>query len=137
MWKKVSGGLGQMEKLRRGLAPVGIDQSGLEQAGAITMIAGCAVIDPTGGGEGQPAQAAGFGDDAAGLHVGDDGLLPEDDSCPDLATENQAELAVLTAEALEPADSVDPADAAGTSVSTVSSADSVTVASISSSSTAC
>ena len=69
MWKKVSGRLRQTQKIRGSLAPPGIDQPCLEQAGAITMIAGCPVIAQTGGGEGQPAQAAGFGDDAAGLRV--------------------------------------------------------------------
>ena len=69
MCKWVSGGLRQTQKVRGGLAPIGIDQPRLEEAGAITMIAGRPVITPTGGGKGQPAQAAGFGDDAAGLRV--------------------------------------------------------------------
>lgn len=95
MWKKVSGCLRQTQELRGGLAPIGIDQPRLEQAGAIAMIAGCPVIAPTGSGEGQPAQAAGFGDDAAGIRVRGDRLLPKDDSGADLAAENQAEIGVL------------------------------------------
>ncbi len=69
MWKKVSGGLRQPQKLRGGLAPIGIDQPRLEQAGAIAMITGHHVIAAAGGSEGQPTQAAGFGDNAAGLRV--------------------------------------------------------------------
>lgn len=98
MCKWVSGGLWQTQKLCGSLAPIGIDQPRLEQAGAMAMIAGRHVIAPAGGGEGQPTQAAGFGDGAAGLRIGGDGMLPEDDSGPDLATENQGHIVVLNSD---------------------------------------
>src|SRR5690606_6640306 len=72
-----------------------IDQLRLEQAGAVAVIAGGCRIAAPGGRESHAAQPAGFGHDTAGLGIGRDGLLPEDDPGPDLSGENQALVTVL------------------------------------------
>ena len=85
----------QPQKLGGGLAPEGIDQPRFEQAGVVAVIAGGCRIAASRCREGHAAQTAGLGDDAAGLGVGHDGLLPEDDPGPDLSGEDKAQVAVL------------------------------------------
>ena len=90
-----SGGLRQPQKFGGDLAPEGIYQSGLEQAGAVAVIAGGYRIAAPRCREGRAVQPAGFGDDTAGLGIGRDRLLPEDDPGPDLSGESQALVTVL------------------------------------------
>ena len=95
MWKKVSGGLRQTQKLCDGLAPIGIDQPRLEQAGAVAEITSRYRIAAPGCREGHAPQTAGLRDDAAGLGVGRDRVLPEHDPGPDLTGKDKAQFFVL------------------------------------------
>ena len=95
MWKKVSGGLRQPQKLRGGLAPIGIDQPRLEQVGAVAEITSGYCIAAPGCREGHAPQTAGLRDDAAGLGVGRGRVLPEHDPGPDLTGKDKAQFVVL------------------------------------------
>jgi hypothetical protein len=90
-----SGRLRQPEQLGGGLAPKRIDQPRFQQRRSEPQGAGRCVITPPRGSEGRAALPAGLDNDAAGLAVAGNGLLPEDNSGTDFTGEDQAERAVL------------------------------------------
>jgi len=83
------------EQLSGSLAPKRIDQPRFQQCRPEPQGAGRSMIAPAGGSEGQAALPAGLDDDAAGLAVAGNRLLPEDDPGTDFTGEDQAERAVL------------------------------------------
>ena len=85
----------QPQQIGSRLAPEGIDQPRLEQAGAVAEITSRYRIAAPGCREGHAPQTAGLRDDAAGLGVGRGRVLPEHDPGPDLAGEDKAQFAVL------------------------------------------
>ncbi|CAH1655316.1 hypothetical protein CHELA20_53872 [Hyphomicrobiales bacterium] len=98
-WMKERGGKsgGERQSQKRGdrLAPRRIDQPRFELAGAVAIFASRAVLAATGRGEGGATQFAGLGHDLAGLGVGCDRLLPEDNPGSDRSGEHEPLIAIL------------------------------------------
>ena len=90
-----SGSLWQPQQIGSRLAPEGIDQPRLEQAGAVAEITSRYRIAAPGCREGHAPQTAALRDGAASLGVGRDRMLPEHDPGPDLTGKDKAQFFVL------------------------------------------